>query len=171
MSLSETAAIAIDGTSHPSTPYGGRMEAPYGTWSSPVDGRFVASDSGWPYTLLKVCRGNVYWSESRPAEDGRDALVVRRRADAAGATGAGATGAAGARLAPPSDVIPPEFSVRTRVHEYGGGAYIADADTVYFCNDADQRVHRTDAGEPPRPITPEPETPFGLRYADLRVAG
>src|SRR3954469_13447962 len=99
MSLSETAAIAIDGTSHPSTPYGGRMEAPYGTWSSPVDGRFVASDSGWPYTLLKVCRGDVYWSESRPEEDGRDALVVRRREDAtgaAGATGAGAAGATGA---------------------------------------------------------------------------
>ena len=57
------------------------------------------------------------------------------------------------------------------MHEYGGGAYIVDGTTVYFCNDADQRVYRVDPGAAPRPITPAPEQPFGLRYADLRVAG
>ena len=56
----------------------GRIQAPYGTWSSPIDARFVAEDSGWPYSLVKVSGGDVYWSESRPAEDGRDALVLRR---------------------------------------------------------------------------------------------
>ena len=102
------------------------MEAPYGTWSSPIDGHVVADDSGWMYSLVKVSGDDVYWSESRPAEDGRDALVVRR------------DGAA------PADVVPPEFSARTRVHEYGGGAYTVDGDTVYFCNDADQRIYRVD---------------------------
>jgi dipeptidyl aminopeptidase/acylaminoacyl peptidase len=128
------------------------MEAPYGTWSSPIDAHFVAADGGWMYSLVKVSGGDVYWSESRPAEDGRDALVVRR----------GATTA---------DVLPREFSVRTRVHEYGGGAYIVDGETVYFCHDDDQRVYRADRGRAPRPITPAPEVAFGLRYADLRVAG
>src|SRR5690349_7308 len=141
------------------------MEAPYGTWSSPIDGRFVAADSGWMYSLVKVSGGDVYWSESRPAEDGRDALVVRRREVAAGAAAAGAT------LAPPRDVLPAEFSVRTRVHEYGGGAYTVDGDVVYFCNDADQRIYRAGNGEAPRALTPAPDTPFGLRYADLRVVG
>ena len=55
------------------------------------------------------------------------------------------------------------------MHEYGGGAYTVDGDTVYFCNDADQRVYRVDPGGAPEPITPEPDVPFGLRYADLRV--
>jgi dipeptidyl aminopeptidase/acylaminoacyl peptidase len=129
------------------------MQAPYGSWSSPIDGRAVAEDSGWTYTLVKVVGDDLYWSESRPAEDGRDALVVRRG------------GAA------PVDVIPAEFSARTRVHEYGGGAYTVDGGTVYYCNDADQRVYRVDPGAAPRPITPEPDVPFGLRYADLEIVG
>ncbi len=57
------------------------------------------------------------------------------------------------------------------MHEYGGGAYVVDGRTAYFCNDADQRVYRVDPGAAPQPITPAPETPFGLRYADLRVVG
>ena len=44
-------------------------------------------------------------------------------------------------------------------------------DTLFFCNDADQRIHRVDGGGEPRPITPEPATPFGLCYADLQVTG
>src|SRR4051794_147546 len=143
-----------------------RMQAPYGTWSSPIDARFVAADSGWTYSLVKVAGGDVYWSESRPAEDGRDALVVRRRE-----TPSGAAGGAGARLAAPRDVLPRGFSARTRVHEYGGGAYVVDGETLYFCHDGDQRVYRVDPGRTPRPITPVPDVPFGLRYADLRVAG
>jgi dipeptidyl aminopeptidase/acylaminoacyl peptidase len=131
-----------------------RMEAHYGSWSSPIDGRAVAEASGWTYSLVKVAGRDVYWSESRPAEDGRDALVVRRDG------------------AEPVDVVDAAFSVRTRVHEYGGGAYTVDGDTVYFVSDADQRVYRLDAGDAePRPITPAPEVPFGLRYADLEIAG
>ena len=53
-----------------------------------------------------------------------------------------------------------------RVHEYGGGAYLVSAGTVYFCNDADQRLYRQEHGAAPAPITPEPGRPRGLRYAD-----
>jgi dipeptidyl aminopeptidase/acylaminoacyl peptidase len=67
------------------------------------------------------------------------------------------------------DVLPPGFSARTRVHEYGGGAFTVHGDAVFFCHDADQRIHRLDPGGEPRPITPEGATPFALRYADLRV--
>ncbi len=87
------------------------MDAPYGTWSSPIDGRAVAADRGWTYSLVTATGDNVYWSEARPLEGGRDALV-RRRAD-------GTT----------ADAIPAGFSARTRVHEYGGGAYTVDGET------------------------------------------
>ena len=30
------------------------MEAPYGTWSSPIDGAAVAQDRGWTYSLVTV---------------------------------------------------------------------------------------------------------------------
>jgi hypothetical protein len=53
---------------------------------------------------------SVYWLESRPAEGGR---VVFVRADGTGADGAG-TGVV--------DVTPAGVSIRSRVHEYGGGA-------------------------------------------------
>jgi dipeptidyl aminopeptidase/acylaminoacyl peptidase len=47
-----------------------------------------------------------------------------------------------------SDVIPPGFNVRSRVHEYGGGAYVVRDGVVYFSNFADQRVYRVVAGPP-----------------------
>ena len=52
---------------------------------------------------------DIYWIEGRPAEGGRNVLV-RRRADGSIA-----------------DVIPAGFNVRSRVHEYGGGAYVVAA--------------------------------------------
>ena len=41
----------------------------------------------------------------------------------------------------PSDGQSP-FNVRTRVHEYGGGAYLVSGGVVYFSNDKDQRLYR-----------------------------
>jgi dipeptidyl aminopeptidase/acylaminoacyl peptidase len=128
--------------------------APYGSWSSPITSDLiVASSIGLGEILLDG--SDVYWLESRPQEGGRTVLV-RRAADGALAD-----------LTPP---VPsggqPAFNVRTRVHEYGGGAYLVSARTVYFCNDADQRLYRTERGTAPVAITPDPGRPRGLRYAD-----
>ena len=128
------------------------MEAPYGSWPSPIDGDVVARDPGWTHSLVHADGGSVYWSEARSLEGGRD-VVVARRPD-------------GTR----EDAIPAGCSARTRVHEYGGGAYTVHAGTVYFCSDADQRVYAMRDGAPV-PITPEPEIEHGLRYADLQVVG
>ena len=46
------------------------------------------------------------------------------------------------------------YNVRTRVHEYGGGAFAVQDGTVYFSNFADQRLYRQDAGQPPRAAHP-----------------
>lgn len=89
----------------------------------------------------------LYWLESRPQEGGRHVLV-QRAAD-------GTT----------TDVVSAPYNVRTRVHEYGGGAYAVAPDAVYFSNFADQRLYRQAHGETPEPITPEAD----LRYADYVV--
>jgi dipeptidyl aminopeptidase/acylaminoacyl peptidase len=67
----------------------------------------------------------------------------------------------------PVDVTPADRNVRTRVHEYGGGAWAVREGTVVFSDDDDQRLYRQALGGPAEPITPETE---GLhRYADGRV--
>ena len=92
--------------------------------------------------------GDVYWIEGRPHEAGRSVLV-RRGADG--------------RVA---DVTPPGFNVRTRVHEYGGGACLVSGGTAYFSNFEDQRIYRAGSrpGSSPEPV---PVTPPGAWcYAD-----
>jgi len=131
-----------------------RQTASYGSWSSPITSDLiVASSIGLGEILLDGA--NLYWLESRPQEGGRSVIVYR---------------AADGGLV---DVTPPEaatggvaFSVRTRVHEYGGGAYLVHDGVVYFCNDVDQRLYRQQAGALPVAVTRDPARPRGLRYAD-----
>ena len=120
--------------------------APYGSWKSPITSDLIVAETvGLGGTAFDG--DDLYWTELRPKEGGRIA-IVRRTPD-------GKT----------RDVTPIPFNARTRVHEYGGRAYAAAEGTVYFSNFADQRLYRQDPGAEPRPITPEAD----LRYADYIV--
>jgi dipeptidyl aminopeptidase/acylaminoacyl peptidase len=68
-----------------------------------------------------------------------------------------------------ADAVPARFDVGSRVHEYGGGAYLPADRMLFACNQGDQRLYRIDGQRDPVPITPAPPTPAGLRYADLRL--
>jgi len=121
--------------------------APYGSWSSPITSDLiVASSIGLGEIFLDGA--DVYWLEFRPQEGGRS-VVVRRAANGTAV-----------------DQTPAGFNVRTRVHEYGGGAYLASGGVVYFCNDADQRLYRQEPGAAPVAISSEPAQSRGMRYAD-----
>jgi dipeptidyl aminopeptidase/acylaminoacyl peptidase len=125
--------------------------SPYGSWLSPITAESIAEGAigaAEPQPVGEV----TYWLEMRPAEGGR--YVVRRRS-ADGET---------------VDAIPTGFSARTRVHEYGGGAYLVDDETIFFSNFDDQRLYRQQPGGDPTPITPEPASPAALRYADARLS-
>lgn len=117
------------------------MIAPYGAWRSPVTADLVA---GGRISLdaLQVDGGSLHWLEGRPSEGGRYVLVRDGQ-----------------------DVTPAGFNVRTRVHEYGGGAYVVRDGVVYFSNFQDQRLYRQPLGTEPAPITPDD----GSRYADARL--
>ena len=124
---------------------------PYGAWPSPITAdRAAAGSVGLRET--RAIGDATTWLERRPREQGRS-VVVR--------SGPGAE---------PVDVTPPGVSVRTRVHEYGGGSYAVDGTTTYFVNLEDQRLYRQEVGGAPTAITPEPATPRGLRYADMNVS-
>jgi dipeptidyl aminopeptidase/acylaminoacyl peptidase len=117
--------------------------APYGSWKSPITSDIIASGT---IRLEQVILDgdNIYWIEMRPAEGGR-CVVVRRSPE-------------GEII----DITPSPFNVRTQVNEYGGGAFVIYAGTVYFANFPDQRIYCHDPGGRPQPITPEGK----LRYAD-----
>lgn len=96
---------------------------------------------------------DVYWSEGRPHEGGRQ-VIVRRRPDGS-----------------VTDVLGEGFGARTLVHEYGGRASAVAAGVVYFSNFSDQRLYRVaaDGGEP-QALTRAPRTPLSVRFADLVVS-
>jgi dipeptidyl aminopeptidase/acylaminoacyl peptidase len=127
-----------------------KTTTPYGAWRSPITADRLAAGS-IRLGQLEMQGDDVLWIEGRPAESGRSVLV---RCDASGAT---------------RDLIAPPYSARTRVHEYGGGAYLVTGETVVFSNDEDQRLYRLDPGAEPRPITPEPAGTRTRRYADARA--
>lgn len=118
--------------------------ARYGTWRSPITTDMIVAQT---ISLGQIATDgdDLYWLETRPAEAGRSALV-RRSADG--------------RI---SDVTPMPFNARTRVHEYGGGAYVVDRGTLIFSNFADNRLYRIASGGKPQPITASEQQ----RFADL----
>jgi dipeptidyl aminopeptidase/acylaminoacyl peptidase len=93
---------------------------------------------------LTIDQEEIYWVEMRPAEAGRYVLVRWNSEEKC------------------TDLTPESFNVRTRVHEYGGGAFVAEDRCVYFSNFSDQRIYRQSSGGKPTPITPETDR----RYAD-----
>jgi dipeptidyl aminopeptidase/acylaminoacyl peptidase len=126
--------------------------APYGSWPSPIRPEAVAAGGRRVAPPEIAADGAVWWAEGRPTEGGRMALMRRPPGGE------------------PEEVTPADANVRTRVHEYGGGAWtLAGEDLFLFVDFADQRLYRQRLGEEPVAITPEPETAGGLRYADLRL--
>jgi dipeptidyl aminopeptidase/acylaminoacyl peptidase len=118
--------------------------APYGSWKSPITSELVASAS-IRLGQIVLDGEDIYWNELRPTEGGRN-VIMRRTPD-------GQT----------IDITQSPFNARTRVHEYGGGAFTVIDGIIYFSNFIDQRIYRQTPGGLPHPITPKAE----LRYADF----
>ncbi|MDA0635917.1 prolyl oligopeptidase family serine peptidase [Nonomuraea sp. MCN248] len=119
---------------------------PAALWLSPIstsDVARAAARPGWPV----ASGGAAWWTEDRPEEGGRT-TIVRLAAD-------------GSR----TELLPPPWNARTRVHEYGGRPYAVTPDGgVVFTQLTDQRLYACDPSGEIRPLTPE-----GDRYADLAV--
>lgn len=123
---------------------------PHGSWISPITPDLLTRGSR-RFAMAPTIDGDDVWlGESRPAEEGRTVLM-RRRAD-------------GTLV----DVVPAGVNVRTSVHEYGGGAYVARDGVAVYADFGDQRLYRVRPGEDPIAITPAPPTERSLRYADGR---
>ena len=121
--------------------------APFGSWASSLTADKLA-EASVRLGQAVLAGGSIYWSEGRPGEGGRNVVVERD-----------ATGRMADRNAAP-------FDARTRVHEYGGGAFtVSPEGEVFFSHDRDQRLYRMRRGEAPLPLT----TRADARYADALI--
>ena len=119
------------------------VEAPFGSWESPITAELTTRNSVNPMSV-RFDGDDLYWIEMRPDEDGRRVIV---KMDAEGNV---------------SDILPKGYSARTRVHEYGSGAYNVWNGVVYFSNHSDQKLYRFKPGNKPEALTED-----GYRYADF----
>ena len=124
---------------------------PYGSWPSPLSAAEVSAAS----PRLEGARfvgDEIWWGESVPEQGGRTAIRRRRR-----------------RRARVVDVLPAPWNARSRVHEYGGGAWTTTDDgELVFVEKEDQRIWILPPDDGPRPLTP-PDS--GMRFGGLTWQG
>jgi dipeptidyl aminopeptidase/acylaminoacyl peptidase len=115
---------------------GSSVAAPFGLWPSPISAALVAAGAS-PLTQLALGGadgGDIFWLAGRASEAGRNTLLRQRWSSV-------------------DELTPAPLNVRTRVHEYGGGAYAVAGDTVYFSHFADNRVYVRRGDAEPQPLT------------------
>jgi dipeptidyl aminopeptidase/acylaminoacyl peptidase len=120
-----------------------KQPAQCGTWTSPISAAVVAAGAV-PLSQPMTDGGDIYWLAGRASEGGRTTLL-RRRGDQV------------------RELTPTPFNVRTRVHEYGGGAYTVGAGSAWFSHFADNRIYRVVGDAEPVPMTRGGD----YRYADF----
>jgi len=117
--------------------------APYGSWKSPITPELLSTR--YNYIDQMIADGSaIYWTEVRPSEKGRFALMSKRDNEE------------------PVEMLGPKFNFRTAVHEYGGGAFAAKDNLIFFSNFSDGKIYFFD-GSDAKPVTEAGD----FRYADL----
>ena len=117
----------------------------FGSWPSVISAELITRAAP-SLNFLQSQGDNLFWVEGRPWDAGRSVIMCR-----------GSDGKI-------RDLLKPPYSHHSKVHEYGGMAYVADETSLYFVNAADQCIYHLDleVDSEPKAIT-EP----GLRFADL----
>lgn len=118
----------------------------FGEWAPglTIDEVLTASDS---MRQMRVVGEDVYWLAGVAAENSRGTIRRWHRDDIVDLT--------------------PEVNVRSRVNEYGGGAFDVDAEHLAFVDDVTRGVWVMTHGGSPVRVSPEDER---FRYGGLRLA-
>ncbi len=121
-----------------------------GIWESVITTELLLSGSVGVSEVIPD-GDDCWWAESRPSENGRTALMCWCNGKV-------------------SERSPDNANVRTAVHEYGGGSWWVDAGEAFYVDYADQRLRCIKADGTIRVLSPEPDSPKALRYADFRLS-
>lgn len=123
-----------------------RATRAYGCWPSPVSAELAAGQSV-RFEGLVADGDSVFWIEGRPDQAGRCAIMQALQDGSV------------------EEILPPPWSARSRVHEYGGGALAAHRGGVWFVEAETQDIYALDPGKPPKRLTQAPD----LRFADVAI--
>jgi len=143
-----------------STQPASKQHCPFGQWPSTISAELVGGKSPRLSEPLTTDLG-VFWLQTLPEEKGRTAIMLKPR-DELNDTDARC-------------ILPRPLSVKSKVHEYGGGGYWVEGSQLYFVLADDQQVYTADITSStmvPTPLTSSrssvsAETDSELRYADL----
>lgn len=126
-----------------------KTTAAFGTWQSPITAESLVTGAA---NISEVIPDgdSVWWAESRPSEGGRIAIMRWQAGDTI-------------------EITPPDSNVRTTVHEYGGGAWWAQQNTLWYVDYRDQRIRVLRPNQAPEFISAPPPSPKAHRFADLRL--
>ncbi len=117
---------------------------PFGSWPSPLSAEVALHSTAFRQTFIRPAGDDVIYSEGRPLESGRTALIYFDGVTA-------------------RDLLPLSYDVRSRVHEYGGAAFVPVPGGVCFVNFEDQCVYRSDMQGEVQSLT----LPGPYRHGDL----
>ncbi|CAN5549227.1 S9 family peptidase [soil metagenome] len=127
-----------------------------GTWPSPIAAELVAGGAlRLSQTTYEPSSATLYWLEGRPEESGRSVLVK----------------CSNPRQDTPvmEDVNCAPVSIRSLVHEYGGGAFFTDIGEVFYINFDDQKIYSVKENTVPVALTPAYDISCSRRYADFSI--
>lgn len=117
---------------------------PYGCWKSPISTEMILSKS-CEFNNVDIDVDYVYFDEIRPYEGGRTVLIRNKNGK-------------------DEELLPENFNVRTKAHEYGGKSFFIKDHDLFFISFIDQRIYKVDREKKIEPIT---YASGNLRYADI----
>lgn len=126
-----------------------KLTRPYGSWPSPISAEAVSQQAINPVEL-SLDDQQLYWLQACPAEGGRNTVMQLDHHGQA------------------HSVLPAPYNCRSRVHEYGGGAYAVYQNTLYFCEFRDHQLYSMTIGQPDslRQLSNQPLCRFGAISID-----
>lgn len=130
------------------------MNVPFGGWPSPIDASALTRGIKG-FADLQHAAGQLFLLESRPEEAGRTTLLMIDPSTP---------------NATPVELTPAPLNVRSRVHEYGGGAFLAEDSQVVFVNFADQNLYRVELAHTAEGILPSAPQAITQSDANTRFA-
>ena len=116
---------------------------PFGSWQSPISGESLVQSS-LRLGQIQIDGNRVIWTEGRPKEQGRTALMSWSQNQAI------------------RELSPLDADVRTRAHEYGGGAFLAASSRLFYIENKDQQIYEILQDGSPLKISNDKD----FRYAD-----